>query len=297
MQLPLLNSRLLRIHSPAPTVVVFHPFVDRLLRFERADRSLWLARVNHALDSFPAVASRNRAALIRGIVLCDLFNRAVFRMQTRYPQIARIAARLTPVCGPRNVFRNVPAERPIVLGLMHFGPAHFVFAALQRFMPGRTVYALHAGGDQAAAAAAYLRSIGVIPLVSDEKSLRFLANAVAKDPNCVVVMGFDYLGTPGRVRMPFLGHSIAVNRGIAFLTDRFDALIVTAAGDIGRFGPRVTIGASLEIDQRLDPRSRQHDLMLRLFQMLDARVRALPYAWSEWHNCSTVGEARAADVH
>jgi lauroyl/myristoyl acyltransferase len=285
------------MQSSAHPAVVFHPYVDRLFRLGRADRSLWLERVGRALDSFPAIASRDRAALIRGIVICDLFNRLVFRVQTRYPQIARVAARLTPVVGPRNVFKDVPSDRPIVLGLMHFGPAHFVFAALQRFMPGRTVYALHAGGDHAAAAAAYLRSIGVIPLVSDEKSLRFLASAVAKDPNCVVVMGFDYLGTPGRVRMPFLGHSIAVNRGIAFLTDRFDALIVTAAGDVGRFGPRVTIGPSYEIDQSLGPRERQHDLMTRLFQALETRVLALPYVWSEWHNCGSATEESAAERH
>ncbi len=262
---------------------VFNPVLDRMLRLHRADRARWLSAVRGGIRAFPEISPAQQQAVVRGVVITDAVNRLVFRVQTRLPALAAAASRLIPISDPDSVLAHVPTDRPIILALTHFGPIHLALAVLQRRLGKRTIYAFHAGGDTAAATARYLRGLGVTPLVSDEKSLRIVARAMARDPHCVVVIGFDYLGNHGRKTMPFLGSEISVSRGLAYLADVRNAVVVPACVD--RRGPRVTVSAAREVDRNLPYAQRQDELTAELFGMLEESVRQRPSDWTEWLNC------------
>jgi lauroyl/myristoyl acyltransferase len=265
---------------------VFNPFIDRLLRLNRGDRLLWLSDVRAGIDQFPAMAGIDRRIFLRQAAINDAINRIAFRGFTRFPGPAKALARLVPIVGGRSALRDIAPNRPIVLALMHFGPIHFVFTVLLRMLTGRKLYALHAGGETGEAAHRYLAAIGCTPLVTDEHALRVVTRAMSEDPHCAVVVSFDYLGGRSRKSLPFLGSSVPAARGVAFVADRSDAVVVTAWGEPSALGLRVAIGDAFEIDRALPKGVRQDELMTRLFSQLEERLRIVPEQWTEWHSCS-----------
>ena len=272
---------------------MFNAPVDRLLRLDRDDRKRWLSDVLAGLDVFPALAGIDRRSFLRATALYDVCNRLAFRGFTRFPQLARRIARLVPIRGARAALLEAERNRPIVLALMHFGPIHYVFTVLLRMVSGRTVYALHAGGEFGDAAHAYLEAIGALALVSDDRALRTVARAMTEDPHCAVVISFDYLGGRARKTVPFLGTTVPAARGLAFIAELCDALVVTAWGEMTLWGPRVVVGEALEIDVDRPKSVRQDELMERLFARLETRVRAVPAQWTEWRSCSPRARERA----
>jgi lauroyl/myristoyl acyltransferase len=275
---------------------IFNPVVDRLLRLRRPYRAEWIRDVRRGLALFPDLAGRDLEAIVRGAVLHDAFIRLVFRVQTQVPAVALAAARRLPIADPIDALRTVPQGRPIVLALMHFGPVHLAFTALARRLRGRTIYALHAGGDLAEPTARYLRRAGAIPLVSDEKSLRIVARAMAEDPHCVVVAAFDYLGIRGRGEVPFLGAEISPGRGLAYLADLHDAVVIPAWGEFGPRGARAVVAPPLEVDRDAGRPERREALIDSLFRMLEVRVRLAPERWTEWHNCRPPARASGKEA-
>jgi lauroyl/myristoyl acyltransferase len=265
---------------------VFNPFIDRLLRLDRGDRLIWLSDVRAGIDQFPAMSGIDRRKFLRRAAINDAFNRLAFRGFTRFPGPSKTLGRLVSIVGQRSAIRDVAPNRPIVLALMHFGPIHFVFTVLLRMLTGRKLYALHAGGETGEAAHRYLAAIGCTPLVTDEHALRTVTRAMAEDPHCAVVVSFDYLGGRSRRSLPFLGSSVLAARGVAFVADRSDAVVVTAWGEPCALGLRVAIGGAFEIDRSLPKEERQDDLMRRLFSQLEQRLRIVPEQWTEWRSCS-----------
>jgi lauroyl/myristoyl acyltransferase len=265
---------------------VFNPLIDRLLRLNRGDRKLWLSDVRAGLDQFPAMSGLDRRAFLREAAINDALNRIAFRGFTRFPKAAKTLARVVPIVGARTALRDVAPNRPIVLALMHFGPIHFVFTVLLRLLSGRKLYALHAGGETGEAAHRYIAAIGCVPLLTDEHALRTVTRAIAEDPHCAVVISFDYLGGRARKTIPFLGGSIPVTRGVAFVADLCDAVVVTAWGERRSTGIRVAVGGAYEIDRTLPKNQRQDELMGRLFSQLEQRLRIVPEEWTEWRSCS-----------
>jgi len=265
---------------------VFNPLIDRLLRLNRGDRVVWLSDVRAGLDRFPAMAGVDRRAFLREAAIHDAVNRIAFRLFTRFPRPAKALSRLVPIVGARAALRDVAPNRPIILALMHFGPIHYVFTVLLRVLRGRKLYALHAGGETGEAAHAYLAAIGCTPFVTDEHALRALTRAIAEDPHCAVVISFDYLGGRSRKWVPFLGASVPAARGLAFVAERCDALIVTAWGELSPSGFHVAVGDAYEIDKSLPKPQRQDELNGRLFSLLENRLRTAPARWTEWRSCS-----------
>jgi lauroyl/myristoyl acyltransferase len=265
---------------------IVNPLIDRLLRLDRGDRVLWLSDVRAGLDQFPAMAAIDRRKFLRETAINDAFNRLAFRFFTTFPGPAKALSRLVPIAGARSALRDVAPNRPIVLALMHFGPIHYVFTVLLRMLTGRKLYALHAGGETGEAAHRYIAAIGCTPMLTDEHALRAVSRAIAEDPHCAVVISFDYLGGRARKTIPFLGGSVPATRGVAFIAEKFDAVVVTAWGEMRSLGLGVTIGGAFEIDKTLPKDERQDELTRRLFSQLEQRLRIVPQQWTEWRSCS-----------
>jgi lauroyl/myristoyl acyltransferase len=265
---------------------VFNPFIDRLLRFDRGDRLLWLSDVRAGIDQFPAMSAIDRRKFLQETAINDACNRLAFRGFTRFPKLAKALSRFVPIVGARSALRDVERNRPIVLALMHFGPIHYVFTVLMRVLTGRKLYALHAGGETGEAAHRYLAAIGCTPLVTDERALRTVARAIEEDPHCAVVISFDYLGGRARKNIPFLGASVPATRGVSFIADLCNAVVVTAWGELTPLGLRVNIDGTHEINQTLPKSDRQDDLTASLFSVLETRLRSVPAQWTEWRSTS-----------
>jgi hypothetical protein len=264
---------------------VFNPLVDRLLRLRRGDRLELLAKVRAALDHFPDLARYDQAQLLRRIVASDAANRLVFRLGAWSPRLARAIARLVPIAGRAQHFRDAPRERPIVIALMHFGPIHFACAVLVRLMHGRRLFILQAGGEFGEKVRVYLAGIGAIPIVTTRDALATLRAEMSRDPFCAVVVAFDHFSGRRRRSVPFLGATVSAPTGLAYLAAQTQARVIAARLEVARGGPRLLVGERFEADGALDPAERTNDLHDRLFRMLESEVRRSPGTWTEWRNC------------
>ena len=259
--------------------------VDRVLRLSRGDRVEANRRVASALERFPAIAVADRPTLLRAIAVRDACNRFVFRAHNAFPRAALAVGRLVPIVGARALFAQVSLDRPIVFGLLHFGPTHFAIAVAARLFTGRTVYVFHAGGDTGAASAKFLGDIGTVPVLSGRAAFPTVQTAMLEHPTCVVILCYDHLGSPGRRDVRFLGTQIAFATGLARLARTTGAAVITGWWECDRRGPRVRIDRQLEIDSQLPDADAEDDLTDRSIAVLESRVRAAPYDWSEWINC------------
>jgi lauroyl/myristoyl acyltransferase len=264
---------------------VFHALVDRLLRLDRADRVRRIARMRAGLRKFPATAAFDRAALLRAVVLNDATNRIVFRLGGRFPAAAKVLARAVPIVGETRLFRELPLDRPIILGLMHFGEIQFALTVALRLLRGRPIHIFHAGGDGGEAASAYISSMGCTPHVTGGGATRVVEEAVARDPRCAVILCFDHLCGDRRLDVPFLGDSLSATTGIAYLADRLGATVVSGWWDPAGSMPRLRIGGKHEIDASLSPQDRLREFTERMFGLLEACVKAAPQQWTEWSFC------------
>jgi hypothetical protein len=225
--------------------------------------------------------------MLRGIAWRDALHRIVFRLQTRFPKAAAALSRCAIVVGPRQHFRDVPSDRPIVLTLTHFGPLHFVVTvAALRLLRGRKVYIFHAGGDTGEASRLYFERIGLLPYVNGPGSLEVVDAQMAANAPCAVIVAYDYLGGRGRRSVPFLGGTLYVSTGLARIADQQRAVVIDCWWEAERLFPRFRIGEAYELDERLEREQRQAQFIERMFRVLEGRVRKAPETWTEWPNAA-----------
>jgi lauroyl/myristoyl acyltransferase len=268
-----------KISKPLVNVVV-----DWILRLQRQDRRAWLADVALGIDLFPALGSIDKQAVLKRIAIRDAYLRIYLRVILKWPAVAQVLARLMPVRDRKN-FDSIPADRPIVLGPMHFGPIHLACVVLARLLPTRTVHVVHADGDQGREVARFFSRIGIHPILNDSNAMPKIRQALTSDPRCAVIIAFDYMGRPGRRVFPLLGASVRLPNGTASIADEMNAVVVPAYWESCASGLRLVICEAEAVDYRLDQTERQTQLLQRLLQLLGARVSAEPQDWTEWHNC------------
>jgi len=264
---------------------VFNPVIDRLLRLQRGDRREFLARVRASIAAFPGLARYDRRALIRGIVRNDAANRLIFRLCIRFPKLAKAVSRLVLILGGERFARSVASDRPVILGLMHFGPIHLCVAVSMKLLRGRSLYVLHAGGESGHDVRSFLERIGSIPVLTDRVALQALEDIVAQDPRAVVLIAFDHIHGKRRRDVPFFGGTLSAPTGLAYLANRTGATVITAWYESSWFGPRLRIGEEYRVDETLEASARQDAFHDRMFRALEERVRSAPQAWTEWGNC------------
>lgn len=265
---------------------MFHPAVDWLLRLSRGDRREALRRVRRAVDRFPEIDVGDRAAFMRGIAVRDVVNRIIFRAHNAFPRASVAIARLVPFVGAPWLISRAPVDRPLIVGLMHFGPPHFAITVTLRLLRKRgAVYVFHAGGDTGVASARYLGAIGCVPVLSGRSGFPTVETALRDDPSCAVILCYDHLGAGGRCFLPFLGTPIAFPNGLGRLANSTNAAVVTGWWEWSVRGPRIRIDRRLEIDRRLPDAAAIDDLTARSIRVLEDHVRAAPRDWTEWINC------------
>ncbi len=268
---------------------MFHPAVDWLLRLSRGDRRESLRRVRRAIERFPEIEVDDRAAFVRGIAVRDALNRIIFRAHNACPRVSEMIARCVPFVGAPSLVSQAPSNRPIILGLMHFGPPHFAITVSLRLLRKRNaIYVFHAGGDTGIASARYLGAIGCVPVLSGRRGFPTVEAALREDPNSAVILCYDHLGTGGRQSLSFLGTTIAFPNGLARLANKTNAVVVTGWWEWNLRGPRIRIDQRLEIDRGLPEADAVEDLTTRSIRVLESRVRAAPKDWTEWINCYEV---------
>jgi hypothetical protein len=170
---------------------------------------------------------------------------------------------------------------------MHFGPSYFIGTAMRRVFPQRNVYVLYRGAPRIGR---FISANGNVPVDANGTSvLKTLTDIVARDPSCVLIISYDYLGESGRGRrmaVDFLGSQITVPMGLAHLARLYRATVIEVWCEFFRFGPRIAIGRLHHADRNLEPVACEEALTRRLFEALEARVRATPHDWTQWSNCA-----------
>lgn len=255
----------------------------RLPRNRRVADSPLGRRVRAGLArAFPHWTARQHARAYDRLLSSDFVNRVIFRFHNAFPSAASVLARFVPVSRSRELDELISGDGPIVLALNHLGPVWFLGLVLRLLLRGRTVYGFHAErGADGPRCVAFLRRIGIVPVLDDRMAARTLLHALRNDVRPVVIVGFDHLAVGSR-RVPFLASEIAVSDGIAFIADQADAPLVTVMSDFRRGYVRLVLDGPFRTDKSLPAGVRRERVVDAMYRVLERYVEAAPDQWSEW---------------
>lgn len=232
--------------------------------------------------AFPTSSDAQLDRVFARLLSSDFVNRVVFRFHNAFPQLAALAARGIRVTRNPAVDALIASDDPMILAGGHLGPVFFQVLVLRLLLRGRTVYTLHAErGSNGPACVAFMRRVGVIPVLDDPMATRTLLKALRGNDRPAVIVAFDHLAVGSRM-IPFLGTTIPVSDGVAYLTDSTGAPVVTTIARFERGPMQVVLGGPFRIDASLPVQARREEFVDALYRILEGYVAAAPEQWSEW---------------
>lgn len=232
--------------------------------------------------AFPAWSEARRDRVFVRLLSCDFVNRVVFRFHNAFPRLATIVARAVRVSRNRAIDELIASDSPMIVAGGHLGPVFFQVLVLRLILTGRTVYTLHAErGSHRSACVAFMRKIGIEPVLDDPMATRTLLKALRSDARPAIIVAFDHLAVGTRM-IPFLGTEVPVSDGVAYLADQTDTPVVTAISTYDRGFLSMVLEGPFRIDRSLPAQARREAFVDGLYRILERYVSAAPEQWSEW---------------
>lgn len=232
--------------------------------------------------AFPHWSEAKRDRVFAHLLSCDFVNRVVFRFHNAFPQLATLVARCVRVPRNRAIDELFASDSPLIVAGGHLGPVFFQVLVVRLLLGGRKVYTMHAERtSNGPACIAFMRSIGVEPVLDDPMATRTLLKALRSDARPAVIVAFDHLAVGSRM-IPFLGTTIPVSDGVAYLADRAGVPVVTAISKYDRGLLQLVLEGPFRIDASLPVQTRREEFVNSLYRLLERYVTAAPEQWSEW---------------
>jgi lauroyl/myristoyl acyltransferase len=258
--------------------------VDRAPRLRALAGGDWGEMMRRRLAlGLPELSRQQREAILRGLLRHRAGTRLMYKFTVDYTSLAKLYTRIVPVAGAHFIREADARPGPIIVAGAHFGPPFTQLLIVQRLMPRRHFYVVHARDHfDNARTTRFLERIGCVSVKDDEQGLRFLARALRDDPLAVLTITFDRAPPGARRMLPFLSMSMAISNGIGYLADVGRCAVVPILWEWKNYRPHVTFGDIRHVDETLPPRERRARFTEQLYRDVEREVRRRPEQWIEW---------------
>jgi lauroyl/myristoyl acyltransferase len=267
-----------------PVIRALDDLVDRAPRLKALASGDWGAMIRRRLElGLPEIAPRRREAILRGLLRHRAGTRLMYKLTVDFTPLAKLYTTFVPLAGAHFVREADAHAGAIIMAATHFGPPFTQLLVVQRLLPRRRFYVVHARDHfDNARTTRFLERIGCVSVKDDEQGLRFLARALRDDPRAVLTITFDRAQPGARRTLRFLSMSMAISSGIGYLADVGRCPVVPLIWEWTNYLPRMTFGEIVRVDQTLPPRERRERFTEDLYRRIERTVRRIPEQWIEW---------------